>query len=307
MEILNNLVCVWVDCTMWCGRKKLCIEDLNNVSEADIPPEDLATLGSKRIFPKEPLQPFYALRKRTERLCLSVGTRFMGGFAIPADKRHWVAGELNKIKDEYQAEVKKLMSCYDKMLSEFIAEHPKWGGMIEKAAKQRSEIMGQFKYMPHIMGINIPEGMEKGSHIKEAIAGIVPQVMKEVATMAKTMLEENHLEQRDSTCNGVMLASMRKWYAKIVCMSFVDRNLAVIASRMENILNGLPQTGEITGADYQQMLKLVRVLADVSQSEDLKNYPQASLTLDLKKPAVVKTTRHKTYKGNFLDGNNSMT
>jgi hypothetical protein len=49
--VLDRLVAVHLDVRIWSGRKKLTAEDLS--LGAEVPPEDLVSLGSKRICDPE--------------------------------------------------------------------------------------------------------------------------------------------------------------------------------------------------------------------------------------------------------------
>ena len=63
-EILSKLVVVSLSISLWTGRKKLSPEDLG-LDFSKLPPEKLATLGSKKICDPEKLAVFSAI-------CLSV-------------------------------------------------------------------------------------------------------------------------------------------------------------------------------------------------------------------------------------------
>ena len=80
-EILSKLVVVSLSISLWTGRKKLSPEDLG-LDFSKLPPEKLATLGSKKICDPEKLAVFSALKRRAERQCEAVGVRFLGGYAI---------------------------------------------------------------------------------------------------------------------------------------------------------------------------------------------------------------------------------
>jgi len=51
MQVLDRLVAVNLDVRIWSGRKKLTAEDLS--LGTDVPPEDLVSLGSKRVCDPE--------------------------------------------------------------------------------------------------------------------------------------------------------------------------------------------------------------------------------------------------------------
>ena len=59
IRILESLLALNLDISLWSARKKLTLEDFGNV---ELPPDDLATLGSKRIAPPENLRIFGTLK-----------------------------------------------------------------------------------------------------------------------------------------------------------------------------------------------------------------------------------------------------
>ncbi len=81
--ILDKVVLVKVEANIYGARKKLKKEDLVLADGSKLPPEDLASLGSKRLLDPDQLTVFNRLKKEAERICLRVGTRFLGGFMIP--------------------------------------------------------------------------------------------------------------------------------------------------------------------------------------------------------------------------------
>ena len=83
--ILERVVLVKVEANIYGARKKLKKEDLVLADGSKLPPEDLASLGSKRLLDPDQLTVFNRLKKEAERICLRIGTRFLGGFAIPCE------------------------------------------------------------------------------------------------------------------------------------------------------------------------------------------------------------------------------
>jgi len=65
--ILDRLLVVKLDATIWGGRKKLHKEDLILADGSILPPEDLASLGSKKIADPTELAVFNRLKKEAER------------------------------------------------------------------------------------------------------------------------------------------------------------------------------------------------------------------------------------------------
>lgn len=72
-EITDQLTLVVLGIRIWSGRKKLRAEDLH-LSDGEIPPEELVSLGSKRVCDPEPLKEAIAAGKNRILLTLTTGT-----------------------------------------------------------------------------------------------------------------------------------------------------------------------------------------------------------------------------------------
>ena len=61
IRILDNLLALNLNVSLWSARRKMSQDDLGG---AELPPEDLASLGSKRIADPENLKVFGTLKAR---------------------------------------------------------------------------------------------------------------------------------------------------------------------------------------------------------------------------------------------------
>ena len=98
-EILDQVILVKVDANVYGARKKLRKEDLVLADGSKLPPDDLASLGSKKLVDPDKLAVFNRLKKEAERTCLEHGTRFMGGYAVPRAFADSVVANLDRIQD----------------------------------------------------------------------------------------------------------------------------------------------------------------------------------------------------------------
>ncbi|HAZ7869301.1 TPA: DUF3150 domain-containing protein, partial [Escherichia coli] len=81
------------------GRKKLTRSDFG--VGVDLPPDVIVSLGSKKIIDPQLLNPFNQYKSRAHALCSAVGVRFLGGYAVPADRVNDLISELNDVKTEF--------------------------------------------------------------------------------------------------------------------------------------------------------------------------------------------------------------
>ena len=61
IRILDSLLALNLNISVWSARKKMCLEDFGG---AELPPKDLASLGSKRIADPDSLKIFTTLKAR---------------------------------------------------------------------------------------------------------------------------------------------------------------------------------------------------------------------------------------------------
>ncbi len=98
MEFIRETTLVHLKIRCWSGEVKAQKTDITLGQGGSIPPKQLLELGRKKIFPPQALQPLKNLRKAAERACLAVGTRFMGGYAVPDESIESLEKELNDIE-----------------------------------------------------------------------------------------------------------------------------------------------------------------------------------------------------------------
>ena len=93
IRILDNLLALNLNVSLWSARRKMSQEDLGG---AELPPEDLASLGSKRIADPENLKVFGTLKARAFNYLDRHGVRFMASVQGSAPKTPMRRGRSRK-------------------------------------------------------------------------------------------------------------------------------------------------------------------------------------------------------------------
>jgi hypothetical protein len=189
-HITDRLTLVVLSVTIWSGRKKLRPEDLKLGTE--IPPEELVSLGSKRVCNPEDLNAFHRIKKGAERACLQVGTRFLGGFAVQHGHAEDLAEKLQALKDEFDQETKDFLSGYDRALEEWIGTLPQWEEPIRRAIEPANVVGGRLRFGYQL--IRIAPADTPGT-LEEEVRGLGDSVFAEVQQMAA------ELEESFEDCN----------------------------------------------------------------------------------------------------------
>ena len=97
IKVLDNLLVLNLNVNLWSARKKMVLEDFGG---AELPPEDLASLGSKRIADPNSLKVFVTLKARAFNYLDRHGIRFMSGWAWTGTpcRSFWNAPSKNSLK-----------------------------------------------------------------------------------------------------------------------------------------------------------------------------------------------------------------
>ena len=157
IHTLSQVVFIHLDFHLWSGRKKLRTEDLKNLTQEQIPPTTLASLGSKRICSPEDLAPGARCKKQAERVCQLYGFRFLGHFAVPEQRLEALLRGLEVAVADFNAWRSDFLSgalrSGDRPLgaaaSRLGSDHPPRGGTSRRRGRP---LVGRLSGVPHRAG-----------------------------------------------------------------------------------------------------------------------------------------------------------
>lgn len=261
-QVLNQVVCFFLDIHLWTGRKKLRPEDLK-VTAGELPPEKLASLGSKKICDPSELAVFGSLKKRAERACTAVGVRFLGGYAVPEDASDQLAFELEEIKREFDKAKSNFVSQYEEALETWIADNSEWASIIRAAIEPVSTVKRRLSYGVQAFKIEAP-GDDQASALtaglETKVGNLGDRLLFEVARDAEKVWE-NSFRGRDAVTQKA-LRPIRSLLEKLRGLAFLDGRVGHIIARVEKGLSALPQNGPIEDQDFNALCGIVLMLAD---------------------------------------------
>jgi hypothetical protein len=264
-NILNHLIVVILDISLWQGRKKLRPEDLaeKGVDVKSLPPEKLASLGSKRIVAPDAVNSFMALKRRAERACLSVGVKTLGGFGIPEDKLPTLKAELDEIMAEFAVDKAKFMSEYEVTIAAWVEENPEWKSAILRAIDPAERVSAQMQARYTVFRLGAAAGAVET--LEEEVHGLYAQLQKEIAYAAKSAWEESYQGKLSVTQKA--LSPLKKAVEKLKGLSFLDGDVCVLANSVESVIKSIGSKTPIEGAD---LLALNGVLATLMSLDRVK-------------------------------------
>ena len=276
LQHLQQVVCFSLEeISLWGARKKLRVEDLRLTSGDTLPPKDLASLGSKKIFNPKILAKFEALKKQAHTACARVGVRFMGGYAVPETAADTLATELDAIGAKFDIEKAHFISTYQAELESWIAKHPGWEQVIRASSISVAEVEGRIRYGWVPAKITTPDEKNPESRlhqkmVKEA-GGLAGSLFREVSDMAHkvgdSILGKTKVNRR-------VLSSIGKIHAKLKGLSFLDKRVNPLIQLIDETLAQMPGDAPIEGLALTALNGLILTFSDIDR---MKDYGQAVL------------------------------
>ncbi|WP_441813619.1 DUF3150 domain-containing protein [Marinobacterium rhizophilum] len=271
IKTLEKLVICHIDCSIWSGRKKLRPEDLRLVDGSELPPTDVASLGSKKICDPEALSQFERLKKEAQRLCEQIGVRFLGGYAVPEARIDQILPELDRIGREFAACKNSFLDNYDQVIHDWIAKHPDYAEAIRRAIAPVADIAQRLQFDYTVYRI---QPSRQAAPLDDKINGMGHTLLCEVARDANELFErsvagKNQISQR-------ALNPLRRLHDKLNGLSFLDHRVQPMVDAMDRLFPQLPNAGPITGHQYHELLALILILSD---PDKMKRHGEGQLTL----------------------------
>lgn len=260
--ILDRVVLVKVEANIYGARKKLKKEDLVLADGSKLPPEDLASLGSKRLLDPDKLTVFNRLKKEAERICLRVGTRFLGGFAVPVESAASITAELERIGLDFAAAKTEFIAGYDAAVTDWVVRHPEFAGIIEQAVDSVEFVSTRLSFDFLVVSVGLPDSLPPAdiARLDSKIGSLSEQMFYEISVEANQLIEQSLLGKEQVTRNA--LRPIRRMRDKLDGLGFLDHRVAPVVSTIDDLLARIPNKGAIEGSLLQEILATAMLLSD---------------------------------------------
>ena len=191
--ILDQMILVVLNISLWQGRKALRIDDLaaNGIDVGKLPPGTLATLGSKRVISPDAVKVFVNLKRTAMQLCLKYGVRFGGdGYAVPREKVEALSKELQRLKEEFAAAKASFISVYEEEVERWInLNPPEWAPVIRASVDSLCYVQRALSFKFSALDVKAPQEIEANG-LEEELAGLLflePSISETIEVIDDTL------------------------------------------------------------------------------------------------------------------------
>ena len=256
ITVLDHLLVVNLDIHIWTARKKLVPLDLGG---AELPPEDLASLGSKRVCNPEDLRSFTTLKARAVSVLERSGIRFLSGWAVPDTRIDDIMRELAVIRDEFNAAKESFLQRYEQSVRDWIARHPQWGNIIAGSTVSEEYVRSRLDFRWQVFQVAQPEAVDRNmDNLKEDIDRLSGTLFDEIAKAAGEAWHRCYAGKTEITRKA--LSPLKAMYDKLMGLTFVEPRVAPVAELLDTAFRSIPKRGAITGSTLVMLQGLVSLL-----------------------------------------------
>lgn len=262
ITVLDRLLVVNLDVHIWSAKKKLLPQDFGNAS---LPPEELASLGCKRVCNPEDLKTFGTLKARATTMLERIGIRFLNGWTVPTEKQEEIDNGLAAIKDEFNAAKHDFLLRYENSVQEWIASHPGWEEIITNSIVSEDYVRSRLDFRWQVYRVIMPE---KGNTVQDSLESDVmalgDTLYGEISKFATETWKNCYEGKLEITRKA--LSPLKTMYDKLIGLTFIEPRVSPIANLINTALTSIPQRGPITGGTLlmlQGLVSLLRTPADI--------------------------------------------
>jgi len=265
-QVLNDVIAVQLHFSVWTGRKKLDESDLSIRGET--PPKEVINLGSKHTTDPKALKVFNTLKRQAERLCLSVGIPFLGGYAIPSNKADDVAKRLSQIVAQYEAEKAAYLLKHEEIQSEWIESFPVYENILRKALTPVSDVEQRISGNYSMFQVQSAQ-----SKVATVDTGLDDQVNNlshtldaDILKSAQKLLERLTGALQPNQANVRGLKDIRE---KVEGLAFLNGRFSKLVTEIKKIEGAMPISGKLSTDETHLLSGLLFRMSDKNKLASL--------------------------------------
>jgi hypothetical protein len=257
--MLDQLQVVKLTIRLWTSSKKLRPEDLKLADGTVLPPDTLASLGTKKTIDPKQLLEFTRIKKEAERICLEAGTRFIGGFANPSEEIPRIVNELDALSQLFDQEKQRFLNVYSESTEHWINQHPDFADTIRNAIEPAASVQRKLVFDYMVFRVSKPQG-ELGDSLNRHTLSLSDQLFREIAQDAKELIDRSFVGKDSVT--GRVLNAFRRMRDKLDSLGFLDYRCFPIVDEIDRVLVSIPKSGPYNGSAYHALFALGLLLSD---------------------------------------------
>jgi len=264
MEFIHGTTLVYLKIRNWSGSIKASRDnDINLGIDGKLPPEKLLSLGRKKIFPPDAIQPLTRLRAAAERACLVKGTRFMGGYAIPNESVPELEVCLQDIQKKFESEMEVFITNFEKNKNAWLSDNVEFSHILRDQVPDREAVEKSFELSFRFYKAVPLEGYEPDE------GEISNQVLHEVGRTCQDMTKRM-MDRKTAIGGKTLKKQLEELMTKLDMLSFGNSRILKVLNEFNALHNSIPEERiDRDHSSYGIVLTFLTMCADSDKLEQI--------------------------------------
>ena len=260
--VFDKLCVVTFQNTIWSGARHMRPEDIRLGDGGQMPPKDVATLGSKKICDPKSLNIFRAIDARMETACLAVGSRFLKGFGVADTVLPDLTVELDGYVAEFEREKQAFLHKYDEDVEKWIAAHKDCEDVIRRSVLPATEVARRLTAGYAVYRIGYAPAVQTEAILDDKVGGICDTLYREVETEAREALQSAY----SGNVTRRILQPITRLLKKLDSLSFLNASIGRLVEALQPAVTGLQgiEGRRFTASEVTQVLSIVNLLTSTA-------------------------------------------
>lgn len=261
IDVLEEVTCFNLMISLWSGRKKLHKGDLKLKDGSEVPPADMASIGSFKLVDQKSLNDFNRIKKRMHSTLESVGVRFLGGsvYAVPNRKVDEVRVKLDDLVAESNIIKDAFLSEYHSHTEAWISKHSEWEHLIRKAITPKDIVASKIGFAFSCFSINPAANGVGEKELGQEVDGLTGQLYREIAQSADQLFEKSIAGKTEASQK--IKGAIMKLREKMSGLAFLDKRIKTLLTSIDDTISALPKAGPIKDQNLVNLTALVLLMS----------------------------------------------
>lgn len=211
VTLLRDCVVVRIDIASWTGKAKLTRADIPE--SVDLPPEDIALLGQKRLINPNTLREFGKIKSRVIRLMDRYGAKFLSGWLVDGQYVNELAGQIGELKKEYDEARDNFLRTYTDEVESWMQQHPRWRSILDTVIPDPAKMESKFHMGWQIYKIEPVQNDVIPDTTAEELVAVQEKDINELADAIREIYRDS-FEERKSALTQRSMRSLKDLAAR---------------------------------------------------------------------------------------------
>jgi hypothetical protein len=266
-QIFSNSLGLILDIRTWSGSKNLKPEDFQGI---ELPPEELVSLGSKRLHNREAFKPIQAVRTKAVTYLEGVALSLYSGkiWIAPEARKDEIEAALADLSREFQTERDRFLADFHREQDAWLEKNSRWASILRPYLETPNSIEKKFGFTWRVFRMSSAEN--DPGFAETLTTDLTGTMLREISILAGETYNSLRDRERATFKN---LNRLDRLAEKLRGLSFVNPGVSVIEAELQQFLDQRDSGGALTGS---ALFKLTRLLVQLKSPDVLKDILDAA-------------------------------